>query len=371
MQLHYPNHICCDWHGLDRLPELLKACGGDYQSYFLVTGKGSYHDKSIQQLEAMLGKALGIFRNIQSEPELQDVDAICEELRKYKPDMLIAIGGGSIIDAAKAAAVIAVAEAPCRDYFYGTCEIKKAGIPFIAIPTTAGTGAEITKNSVITDPESKIKKSIRHPLMTARIAICDGDLTLSMPARQTAFSGMDALTQAIEAYVTRKASRLSKSLAAEAIKLILQNLPKVFENGYNEEARQLMAEGSLLSAMSFSQTGLGAVHGLAHPMGSLLEIPHGECCAILLPEVMRFNLPVAKAAFGELARQNGMASAENFLEHIESLCQKLDIPKNLKAFGLAETHYPFIIENCRSNSMSGNPREMSDEDVRSLLESMS
>ena len=298
---------------------------------------------------------------------MTDLQRLTDQLKALNPELVIAVGGGSVIDVAKAAAAIARNEGTCADHFFGRVAITNPSIPFIALPTTAGTGAEITKNSVIIDGETRIKQSIRSPLMIPLAAICDAELTVTMPPGVTAFSGLDALTQAVEAYLTAKGTNATRALALKAVQLILPNLETAVSRPDDRDARSAMCEASLLTAMSFSQSGLGAVHGIAHPLGSLLNVPHGKCCAVLLPHILKFNAPVCEEPLGELAVATGFGTAKEFVEEIIRICRELGIPANFREYGLNDTHFPFIIEKCRSNSMSGNPRPMSDEEVAELL----
>jgi alcohol dehydrogenase class IV len=337
-----------------------------------VTGKSALKGNADKILNVLLHyKITNASGMTVPEPHLECVDKLINLGRCEKVDTVIALGGGSTIDAAKAAAALIPLQGKTKDYFTGKKKIPGKGLFFIALPTTAGTGAEITNNSVLTDKENKVKKSLRHPSMIADIAIIDPILTLDMPSPITAYSGLDALTQAIESYTSAKANSLTRSLAGTAVKLLFNNIYEAYSNGTNLMSREKMAEGSMLSAMAFSQSGLGAVHGLAHPIGSLLSAPHGKTCAIILPHIMRFNLSKSQKRYSELANICDFTNAEDFIIAIEKLCQELKIPNSLKNLGLNESHFPFIIKNCRSNSMTCNPRQMSDEEVETFLKSLS
>ena len=245
------------------------------------------------------------------------------------------------------------------------------GLFFAALPTTAGTGAEITNNAVLTDRESRIKQSLRHPSMVADAAVVDPDLTLSCPRELTAFSGLDAFVQAFESFTSPRSSALTRALAAEAVRKIFHSLEEAWKEPENIRARTEMAEASMLSGMAFSQTGLGAVHGLAHPVGSLLGVPHGLACAILMRPVLEFNLPVCSEQYADLADRTFIGSdARSFLRAAGDLAEKLEVPENLRSFALHRSDFEFIIKNCRSASMKQNPREMTDRDVEAILEKM-
>lgn len=366
--LLYPPKIIFGQNSLKELPDNLPG----KSRILLVTGKSLQQSGRIEEVKKLLSSfAVVHYCGIPPEPPLSSVDELTELGRREKAAAVVAIGGGSVIDAAKAAAMLIPREGTCGEYFYGTRKILGKGLFFAAIPTTAGTGAEITVNSVLTDPAAKIKKSIRSPLMVPDLAIVDPVLTLGASPELTAASGLDAFTQAVESFTSADANSASKALACEAAGIIFRNLVRAYENGKDMTARTEMAKGSLLSAMAFSQSGLGAVHGLAHPAGALLGISHGVICAILLSPVLEWNLPECRTDYDELAKNCGLKDADEFILGIRNLCSKLKIPSDLAAYGLKPEHFPFITKNCRSRSMDCNPRQMSDADIVKFLESLS
>ncbi|MBR0459415.1 MAG: iron-containing alcohol dehydrogenase [Victivallales bacterium] len=334
---------------------------------FLVTSQSVRKQELGEDFVKSLGKrVVGELIGIPHDPPLECVDDIRKKARQAKANLLLAIGGGSVMDATKTAAFLAQQDEPTAAFFRGELPLPAHGLPFLALPTTAGTGAEITKNAVLTDQERDFKGSIRSPQMVASVAIVDPDFTLALPKRVTADSGLDALTQAIESYVSSGASALSKTLALEATFLLLRWLPLAWEDGGNAEARTKTAEGSMLSAMAFSQSGLGAVHGLAHPIGHRLNLAHGFTCAVLLPHIIRYNLPVCREAFDHLGAAAGCSDSRGLCERVEWLCKHLQVPQNFPTLQPADI--PYIVKNCRSGSMKANPRFMSDEDVTVLLQ---
>ncbi len=365
--LAYPPKIIFGEGSLRELPGNLP----EKSRILLVTGKSLVQSGKIEDVKRILSAFEIIhFCGIPSEPPLSSVDELTVLGRKKKVTAVVAIGGGSVIDAAKAAAMLIPREGTCGDYFYGIRKIMDRGLFFAAIPTTAGTGAEVTVNSVLTDPETKIKKSIRSPFMVPDLAIVDPVLTLGASPGLTAASGLDAFTQAVESFTSADANSATKALACKAAGIIFHNIAAACENGNDMDARTEMAKGSLLSAMAFSQSGLGAVHGLAHPAGAFLGIPHGVICAILLSPVLEWNLPECRADYDELARTCGLRDADEFILGIRNLCSKLKIPADLSGYGLKSEHFPFIIKNCRSRSMECNPRQMTDADIVKLLDSL-
>ncbi|MBU8901204.1 MAG: iron-containing alcohol dehydrogenase [Victivallales bacterium] len=337
----------------------------------LVAGKHVESSGLLSRLKQILGDfELITFCGIQAEPPLSAVDEIIALGRANNISAIVAVGGGSVIDVAKAAAAIIPLNGEISDYFYGRKSINVKGLFFAALPTTAGTGTEATPNSVLTDPETEIKKSIRHATMFPDLAIIDPELTYSCPRDLSAHSGLDALTQAIESYISRGANNVSKTLAARATKLIFKALPIVCADLKNQNARNDMAEGSMITALAFAQSSLGSVHGLGHPLGSKLHVPHGLCCAILLPIILRWNYEFCSEALDELALDCGCTDANDFIEHIENLCKKLDIPDNFREFGISSDIFPFVLKNCRSGSMRSNPRHFEDSEILEILESL-
>ena len=330
-----------------------------------------------EQLKDAGAEEVQIISGIAAEPPLEDVDRLIEHGRFMQAQAVVAAGGGSVMDAAKSAAALIPQSGSCSDYFFGREKISSKGLFFAALPTTAGTGAEMTNNAVLTDKTSRIKQSLRSPYMVADLALVDPELTFDCPPSLTASSGLDALVQAVESYTNPKGSVISKALALKAAERIWFHLREACGPNPSPEHRNAMAEGSMLAGMSFAQCGLGAVHGLAHPCGSLLKIPHGIACAIIMPYVFDFNMPLCRQQYAELAEALQMLSpldrcsldrcAEVFVEGVTRLARELSISENFKEYGLNENHFPFILKNCRSGSMKSNPREMSDHDVLAML----
>ena len=337
--------------------------------------------KTIADSLTASGREARIFAETMAEPSPGAVDTAAAAVRDWNADAVVAVGGGSVIDTAKAAAALSRLDGSCIEYFNGTRELVVTDRPvFAALPTTSGTGAEMTNNSVLTDPATQIKKSIRHPGMTADLALVDPDLTMNCPRGVTVASGLDALVQAVEAFVSPKGTEYTRALAkAAACKLYgaLKSLTletwKPVADKFEPDAgfRVDMAEGSLLAGMAFAHAGLGAVHGLAHPVGSLLHVPHGVSCAILMLPVFQFNMNACGRLYGELAHaflpKEPRPDAALFIAAMRDLSHGLGVPANLRDYGLAEEHLPFIVANCRSNSMKNNPEPMSDEQVETLL----
>ena len=365
--LMYPTKIIFGRGTLEQLGPEVKCWG---EKALLVTGKSAIRKSGIlDKIAAAMKSArieFSLFDRVEHDPSLKTVDEGVKFLQEEKCDIVVGLGGGSTLDVAKAIASLARQPGTVWEYHSGK-EIKKEGLPFIALPTTAGTGAEITNNSVLTDRNKVIKKSIRSPFMIAKVALIDPELTLSLPAQITAYTGMDAFTQALESYVSKTSNPVSDSLALRAVEIIYHSLPGAVQNGGNIEVRERMALGSLLSGMAFSNSGLGAVHGLAHPIGARFNVPHGLACAVLLPYIIGFNLRTKRDKFKQIAEKIGIRNVENLPSAVKKLLEKVNLPLDFKSYRITEADFPDIIAESRSNSMSKNPREVSDEDLREIL----
>ncbi len=320
--------------------------------------------------------------NVPSEPTTTIVNEAVEQVRLSKSDLVIGIGGGSVLDTGKAIAAMLTNSGKLLDYL----EVVGAGLPltktpapYIAIPTTAGTGAEVTLNAVLAVPEKQVKVSMRSPLMLPRLAVVDPELTHSMSPSITASTGLDALTQLIEAYVSNKANPLTDGICREGLKRAARSLRKAFENGSNPDAREDMALASLFSGLALANAKLGAVHGFAGPLGGMIFAPHGVICARLLPFVCQANVQAlqncesdssALTRYDEIAQiVTGKASAQatDGVEWIQNLCKALTVPP-LTQFGLKEQDFPTVVAKAqKSSSMKGNPIPLTDDELIQIL----
>ena len=319
------------------------------------------------------------------EPEVADVDRTAARIRDLGPsegDFLLATGGGAAIDLAKAAAAMATNdESPTvQDYLENVgrgLTIVRPPLPLLAMPTTAGTGAEATKNAVISSYDPPFKKSLRDDRLMPRIALVDPELTVSVPPQVTAASGMDAITQLIESYVSRKSQPIPRALAVHGLKLAVPAIVEAVEHGDRRPAREAMSHAALLSGMALANSGLGMAHGVAAALGTLCRVPHGLACALMLPAAIRTNIEVCQADFARLSHllfgRNPKAPAEAagaFLAEIEELCDRVGVPRRLSQVGVTREQIPAIVKSSRGASMSGNPRELSDDELSAILESL-
>lgn len=373
------NKIIFGKGAFDRLAEEIKDIG---KKALIVTGKRFLKESGLKEkLEGILlaNKIEWVyFDGIPSDPGVKLVDEGRLLARENGCDFVIGIGGGSSIDVAKAIAVLFDKPLRTIDYINGA-KIGKKGIPCIAIPTTAGTGSEVTKNSVLTDPERMAKRSLRENVVVPDIAIVDPLLTLTLPPDLTAWTGLDALVQAIEAYVSKGSNPLTDPIALHASVLILKNITKAVEDGNNIDAREAMSIGSLMAGIALANARLGAVHGLAHPLGINYNIHHGLICGVLLPSVIRFNMPVVERKYADIYRAIEPSSSQlsdrecalKFLETIENLLSYLEIPRRLREFGVKEEDLEGIaIQSQSSESLRANPRLATPEDLVDIMKNI-
>ena len=319
---------------------------------------------------------------VSGEPELATVEQGVAIARREQCDLVISFGGGSAIDAGKAIAAMLTNPGELLDYLEiigrGQC-LTQSPAPFIAIPTTAGTGAEVTRNAVLASPEHRVKVSLRSPLMLPKVALVDPELALGLPRDITATSGLDALTQLIEPYLSCRANPMTDTLCIEGIHRAARSLRRACENGNDLAAREDMALASLWSGMALANAGLGAVHGFAGPIGGMFPAPHGAVCAALLPHVMTTNLRAlrerqpdneALRKFGEVARlltANTNASADDGVRWLADLVHDLQI-KPLRSYGITPAHTAELVEKAAAaSSMKGNPLPLTADELKAAL----
>lgn len=317
-----------------------------------------------------------LFTDIKPNPTVTNVKNGVEAFKRSGADVIIAVGGGSSIDTAKAIGIIArnpeFADVVSLE---GCAPTKHRSVPIIALPTTAGTAAETTINYVIIDEEKSKKMVCVDPNDIPAVAIVDAELMYSLPKGLTAATGMDALTHAIEGYITKGAWSLSDMFEIEAIRMIARNLPTAVENGSDKEAREAMALAQYVAGMAFSNVGLGLVHGMAHPMGSLFDVPHGVANAILLPTVMEFNMPAAEKKYRAIAEAMGVdtkdmtdkEAAQAACDAVAALSRRVGIPQHLSELGIGEADIPTLAAQAIEDVCTpGNPRDVTLADIEAL-----
>lgn len=320
---------------------------------------------------------------ITGEPDLVTVERGTELARAAGCEWVIGIGGGSVLDGAKAIAGLLTNPGSLLDYLeiIGRGQaLTQRGAPLVAIPTTAGTGAEVTHNAVLASPEHRLKVSLRSPLLVARVAVLDPELTRDLPPALTASTGMDALTQLIEPYVCLRANPITDGFCRDGIPRVAWGLRAAFHNGQDAAAREAMALASLYGGLALANAGLGAVHGFAGPIGGGFPAPHGAICAALLPHVMAMNLQALRERQPEseallrydwVARQltgNPHAPADAGVEWLRELVQELGIP-TLRVYGVQPEHFPDLVAKARqASSMKPNPIPLTEAELQAVLQ---
>jgi alcohol dehydrogenase class IV len=319
---------------------------------------------------------------VASEPTIDLIRHGTRYARSENCDLVIAVGGGSALDAGKALAAMLTNPGDPLDYLevIGRGQsLAHAPAPFIAVPTTAGTGSEVTRNAVLGSPEHQVKVSLRSASMLPRLALIDPELTLPLPRSVTASTGLDALTQVIEPYVSARANRMTDLFCVEGIRAIATALPAAYQNGNDLAARTSMAWSALLGGLALANAGLGVVHGFAAPIGGMFNGPHGAICAAVLPHAMAVNVEALRSRasgsgalerYGEVARLltgRPHATADDGVRWVADLCRRLEIPP-LGGYGVSPDHIPELVEKAsQTSSMKGNPIVLTTEELRQIV----
>lgn len=359
------------------LPEVVECLGK--KKALVVTDKGLVKFGVAGMVTEVLDKAgiaYEVFSEVKPNPTVTNVKDGIEAFRKAGADFIIAIGGGSSMDTAKGIGIV-INNPEFSDIvsLEGCAPTKNKSVPIVALPTTAGTAAETTINYVIIDEEKKKKMVCVDPNDIPAVAIIDAELMYSLPKSLTAATGMDALTHAIEGFITKGAWDMSDMFEIEAIRMIHRNLQKAVDEPSNAEARNGMAVAQYIAGMAFSNVGLGLVHGMAHPMGSLFDVPHGVANALLLPTVMEFNMPACMDKYPRIAEAMGVditgmtpeEASQAAVEAVRQLALNVGIPQHLSELGITAADIPALAEQAIADVCTpGNPREVTLEDIKAL-----
>lgn len=376
-RFYLPTKIITDLGCFSQLPGIVRALG---ERALLVCGHNSLRlsgvlERALRDLQEA-GVRATVYDAVQGEPTLEVVQAAVDQARQAQVEVVIGIGGGSAMDVGKATAVLCNKEGTVQEY-HGGSPIGEPGLACVCVPTTAGTGSEVTNNAVLTDADRGVKKSLRGVHVFPTVAIVDPELTLSLPPETTASSGADALCQAIEAFMAIGAQPATDALSAQAIRRIGRSLLRAYEQGSDVSARADMLYGSLFAGMSMTNTRLGGAHGLAHPLGFHYHIPHGVVCGLLLPYVMEHSLEYASEKYAEVAQLlgadiQGMSpkeAAQQAVAAVRALLSRIGIPDRLRVFGLQREHFPAIIaESLPSANVKNNAMPLEANDLQAILE---
>ncbi|MBI5606973.1 MAG: iron-containing alcohol dehydrogenase [Deltaproteobacteria bacterium] len=362
---------------IDQIGPEVKALKG--KKVLIVTDPGIIQAGLLDQVLPPLGKAgiaQALFDGVEPDPPIEVVDQALAQLKKEQCDSVIGLGGGSSLDIAKLVAAMAVNPGHISDYF-GVDLLVRPGLPLIAVPTTAGTGSEVTPIAILSDQAEHLKKGVVSSYLFPGLALLDPILTLGVPPMVTAFTGMDALIHAIEAFTSVNANSLTDHLAFRAIELTSGNLLTAYARGEDPEARSKMLEGSLLAGMAFANAGVTAVHAFAYPLGGAFHhISHGLANSIMLPHVFRFNMLGNLPKFAEISLALGISTedltdrqaAEEGLEVIEELMIDLNIPLRLRDLQVPEEAIPEMAQGVMkvTRLLANNPRRITLEDAERI-----
>jgi len=375
-----PTRIEYGMRVVDRLPGELSALGA--AKVLVVTDKGVRRAGLCDRVAALLsvaGVEHAVFDGVEANPKDRNIEEGAAIAREFGADALIALGGGSPIDCAKAMGVLISYGGKIKQY-EGRGKVTGPVIPWIAIPTTAGTGSEVTFSSVVTDTANNFKMTVKSPLMAAKVALVDPELTFTVPPSVTAATGVDALTHAIEAYTVTCAEPISDAVALQAISLISAHLRNAVAFGGNAEARDGMMMGSLLAGIAFSHSDVGSVHCMAEALGGIYDLPHGVCNAILLPYVMEYNISYCIERYSKIGKMMELTVAGGLarygtsqdptthqgavvaVEAVKRLCADVGLPA-FSSLGIKEFDLDLLADmSARNGSTPSNPRPMSKSD---------
>ncbi|MCK5005763.1 MAG: iron-containing alcohol dehydrogenase [Spirochaetales bacterium] len=317
------------------------------------------------------------------EPEVEGLNGLLEQARDFKPEVIVAVGGGSVLDTGKAVSGLLPVRDKVEDFLEGIgkgLKLDVPGVPWLALPTTSGTGAEVTKNAVLKSKAHGAKKSLRSPFMLATYALVDPELTVGAPLTLSGIVGMDALTQLVEANLSKKSAPIPRALSRQAFPGMLRALKMIPKDPDDLQARAAAAYGAMCSGIALANSGLGAAHGFASGLGGLYDIPHGLICALFIRPVLRANAEVIRedcrllyqtALEQGVADKQGAAAQDDpvqwLIGEIDSLFSVYDLPVNLKGFAVDPGQIPEIAHRSSGSSMSGNPRELPQEEREAII----
>jgi alcohol dehydrogenase class IV len=356
--------------------QILKA-----KKALIITDPGIIKSGLLQTVEKPLqsvGISFAVFDGVEPDPKIEVAEKGRELAKQEGIDLIIGLGGGSSLDIAKVTSIL-VTNPGKIDAFLGIDLIPNPGVPLILVPTTAGTGSEVTPIAILSDTREKLKKGVVSAYLFPEVAILDPKLTVGLPPSVTAFTGMDALTHAIESYTSLNATDVTDLLAFRAMELIAKNLRMAYAHGENLLVRSNMMEGSLLAGMSFANAGVAAVHAFAYPLGGEFHIAHGLSNTLMLPYVMRYNIIGCPDKFAQMARAFGepmegrseLDAAEAAVKFVERLSDDLRVPRRLRAVGIPESAIPQMAESAMkvTRLLVNNPRKITLEDAVAIYKS--
>jgi alcohol dehydrogenase class IV len=377
-QFQTADHIISGADSLKNIGDYLHLLDRELHRALIVTQPTMKRLGFVEQVKNDLAKH-GIESDINiavlPEPTLQSIEGVFESIKHQQYDLLIGLGGGSVLDAVKILSVLATNNQSLKDIL-GTDLVKEPGIPTLLIPSTSGTGSEVTPNAIVTIPDEELKIGVVSKHLLPNLVFLDPILTLSLPRPITAATGMDAFTHSLESFISNKANLISDMIALESIRLISASIVEAYQNGSSIEAREKMLLGSMYGGMALTSAGTAAVHALAYPLGGKFKIPHGVANSMLLPHVMKFNMDAIEERLSLVAEPMGIdtreltarEAAEKVVEKIVEWTNLLEIPQNLKEYGVTEEDVSSLAISASkvTRLLNNNPKELSLEDMETI-----
>lgn len=372
-------HIVHGAGSLNLLPEKLALLDTPIMRIALITQPAIEALGVIEQVVAGLAAKdveVLVVRDVEPEPTIGNVEAVFrDQIAPFAPQAILSIGGGSVLDAAKLFAVRLTNDQPLREWL-GIDLIRNPGVPMILVPTTAGTGSEVTPNAIVTLPDEELKVGIVSRHLLPQIVILDASLTLGLPKAITAATGMDAFVHSLESYISTKANPISDMFAMESMRLIGANIVEAYEHGDSIKAREAMMLGSMYGGLALTAAGTAAVHALAYPLGGMFNITHGVANAMLLPHVMAFNLDAIVERLATVARALDLSgpadsadtAAQKLIDQIAAWTAAVDIPQDLRVFGVSEEHLDALAVAASKvkRLLANNPKALSLDDTKAI-----
>lgn len=377
-QFQTAQNIVAGPNSLQLLGEKLNLLGVEVKSALIITQPPMVDLGFVEQIVSQLsakGISADTNTNILPEPTLENIEQVFEATASKNYDVLIGIGGGSVLDTTKILSVLKTNDASVEQLL-GTDLVANAGVPTILIPTTSGTGAEVTPNAIVTLPDQELKVGIVSKYLLPTLVILDPVLTVKLPKPITAATGMDAFTHSLESFISTKANPISDMFALESIRLISSSIVEAYQNGDSIEAREKMLVGSMYGGMALTSAGTAAVHALAYPLGGKYKIPHGVANSMLLPHVMKYNMDAITDRLALVAEPMGISAqglsnselAEKVVEKITEWTNVLEIPQDLKNYGVKEEELPEISVSASqvTRLLNNNPKKLSLADIEAI-----
>jgi len=377
-QFQTANHLIAGPNSIEKVGKHLPLLGTEVKSALIITQPSmkrlGFVEKLIHQLS---DKGVSAYVNIDvlPEPTVENIEEVFQAISKEQYDVLIGFGGGSVLDATKILSVLQTNNQSIRELL-GTDLVKNLGTPTILIPTTSGTGSEVTPNAIVTLPDEELKIGIVSKYLLPKLVVLDPILTLSLPRPITAATGMDAFTHSLESFISNKSNLISDMVALESIRLISSSIIEAYQNGNSVEAREKMLVGSMYGGMALTSAGTAAVHALAYPLGGKFKIPHGVANSMLLPHVMEFNMDAIEDRLFLVAEPMGIKIegfsktevAQKVVNRIVEWTNVLEIPQNLKEYGVKEEDVPGLALSASkvTRLLNNNPKEVSLKDMEGI-----